>query len=322
MSKQRFVSTNIWSDPWFVDELSISERYLFIYLFTNEHTTIAGIYEMSLRTMGNETGYDKEELVRMLQKMRPKVHYISGWVVLRNTIKNQNYHSPKIRTGIELVLERVPHELKDYIAWPEDWGKVPEASKQQQLLVAEADKFDDSADRKARGRAGQKLRENVVINDNTPVPNLTTPFPVKYGMDTVSHSNSKAVGNSKTAVSSSESSLDYKSIDKSSGSESQKTAGTTGSKKDASYANTDAIYDEVIDLVNPKFRAWYCELFYRLGKDKVFRMASEARADARVDKRKLFSSMLRDVEKELPKRGDATKSVGQIFRESRGHGPT
>lgn len=118
MSKQRMISTAFWSDPWVVDELNPLDRYLFLYFLTNERTNLAGIYELSLRTIANETGIEQEEIKRMLTRLETRVIYENGWVMLRKAIKHQNYKSPKIKQGIDDILQNVPQELIGYIEWP------------------------------------------------------------------------------------------------------------------------------------------------------------------------------------------------------------
>lgn len=141
MSKTRYINTAMWADPWFVDELNPLDRYLFIYLISNGHTTIAGVYEISLRTISFETGLEKDEVTRMLGRLAPKVQYIDGWIVMANGIKNQNYNSPKIKTGIELVLQHVPNQLLVHINWPHDYKpKITEV--EQQKLIPYTDGMD------------------------------------------------------------------------------------------------------------------------------------------------------------------------------------
>ena len=57
--------------------------------------------------------------------------------------------------------------------------------------------------------------------------------------------------------------------------------------------DADALYERLPDLVNDQFRKWYIKQFYRLGSDRVFQMAAVARADARTDSRRYFSTMLK-----------------------------
>lgn len=163
MSKTRYINTKFWSDPWIVDNLNPLDRHLFFYFLTNEHTTIAGVYEISLRTISNEIGLDKDEVVRMLKRLEPKIRYVDGWVIVVNQISHQNYKSPKIKTGIELVLERVPAELIDFIKFPADFN---------------AEKYKTN-------------KQTKLITDDLPSGEFNNSTPDAYGMDTLSHSKAK-----------------------------------------------------------------------------------------------------------------------------------
>lgn len=56
--------------------------------------------------------------------------------------------------------------------------------------------------------------------------------------------------------------------------------------------DADHLFDMLPDLVNPTFKAWYCKMFYALGKDRVLQLASLARQDGK-DNRKYFSHLLK-----------------------------
>ena len=56
----------------------------------------------------------------------------------------------------------------------------------------------------------------------------------------------------------------------------------------------DQLFRELQDLVNPQFKAWYCKMFYKLGRDKVIVLASLARADG-YDQRRYFSKLLKQA---------------------------
>lgn len=60
-----------------------------------------------------------------------------------------------------------------------------------------------------------------------------------------------------------------------------------GKKYDA-----DHLFDQLSDLVNPQFKAWYCKMFYAIGVERVLQLASLARQDGK-DSRKYFSHLLR-----------------------------
>lgn len=137
MSKKRYIDTNFWNDTW-IEQLTREEKYFFLYLITNEQTSIAGVYEISARRMSFETDFDKVEITQMLKKMESKVRYINGWIVLRNGVKSQNYRNDKIKRGIKAILEQCPVELLDYIDYPKDLDievQRPEPEPKQQSLI-------------------------------------------------------------------------------------------------------------------------------------------------------------------------------------------
>lgn len=114
MAKQRMINTKFWSDGFVVDNLNPLDRYLFLYLMTNEKTNISGIYQIPLTVISRETGIDKETLSVMFRTLAPKVYYIDDWVILTNFIKNQNYESPKIKVGIFNELSVIPEKVLKY----------------------------------------------------------------------------------------------------------------------------------------------------------------------------------------------------------------
>ena len=124
MSKQRMINTKFWSDPFVVDDLNPLDRYIFLYLLTNEKANIIGAYEISLKTISNETGIEKDEVFRMISRLESKVTYISGWVVFRKSIKHQNYNSPKIAAAIARELKELPKEVISYIEVPESLQRL------------------------------------------------------------------------------------------------------------------------------------------------------------------------------------------------------
>jgi len=114
MAKQRYVNTKFWNDA-FISHLDPLERYLFLYFLTNEHTNIAGIYELPLRTMAFETGIESEMLIKMIGKMKEKIIYTEEWVCIKNFIKHQSTTSVKVQQGISLELKNVPPHIIDVL---------------------------------------------------------------------------------------------------------------------------------------------------------------------------------------------------------------
>lgn len=112
MAKTRMVNTRFWNDS-FVVELNPLDRYLFLYLLTNEHTNIAGLYELPLKRMANETGIDVEMLPKMIQRLKGKIYYSDGWVGIKNFQKHQSTTSEKVQRGIEIEMDKIPTKIRD-----------------------------------------------------------------------------------------------------------------------------------------------------------------------------------------------------------------
>ena len=114
MAKQRYVNTKFCSDVWIREKLNPLDRYLFLYFLTNEHTNICGVYELPLSMIAFETGIDKEDLTKsMFPRLKPKMYYCDGWVIMMNFIKHQNQNSPKIQAGINIEMKKIPQEIQE-----------------------------------------------------------------------------------------------------------------------------------------------------------------------------------------------------------------
>jgi uncharacterized phage protein (TIGR02220 family) len=113
MSKLRSVSTAFWSDP-FIEDLTPSEKLLFLYLITNDKTNMLGIYEVSIKKISFDTGLNKDIIEKALKEFERllKVKYIKNHIVLVNFIKHQNYNTNMKKSAID-IYNALPNELKD-----------------------------------------------------------------------------------------------------------------------------------------------------------------------------------------------------------------
>jgi len=115
MAKSRIINTKFWSDNW-VRRLDKIDRYLFLYFLTNEHTSICGVYELSLDVMSFETGIEEKELLeKYIPRLQPKMIYVRGWVVLANFQKHQSSTSITVQKGIKVEIEKIPLDIKKTI---------------------------------------------------------------------------------------------------------------------------------------------------------------------------------------------------------------
>ena len=98
-NKQRYINTRFWNDSY-VSQLDPIEKLLFVYLLTNEHTNISGIYELPLKLIATETGLEESMIKKILPRLNNKIRYIDGYVIIKNFVKHQETGSPNVKTGI------------------------------------------------------------------------------------------------------------------------------------------------------------------------------------------------------------------------------
>ncbi len=69
MAKYRNISMNFWTDTKVVDDFTPEDRYIYLYCMTNPHTNLCGCYEVSIRQIANETGYNTDSVERLLRRL-------------------------------------------------------------------------------------------------------------------------------------------------------------------------------------------------------------------------------------------------------------
>jgi 5-methylcytosine-specific restriction endonuclease McrA len=109
MAGYRQIHTQIWKDEWFLD-LDPREKLLFIYLFSNDQSTVSGIYRISRRVIVFETGLDEKFIDKALEKFAKAGKVFTEdcivWVV--NLRKYNESSSPKVRERIARDIEDLP----------------------------------------------------------------------------------------------------------------------------------------------------------------------------------------------------------------------
>ena len=68
MAIYRSVQLSFWTDNKIVDDFTPEDKYFYLYLFTNPQTNLCGCYEVSLSTMSNQLGYNKESVERLIER--------------------------------------------------------------------------------------------------------------------------------------------------------------------------------------------------------------------------------------------------------------
>ncbi|KEI96166.1 DnaD domain protein [Clostridium botulinum] len=67
MAKYRQLHTQFWSDG-FVLDLTPEEKYFYLYLMSNSKTSQCGVYELPLRVIEMETGYNRETVIKLIKR--------------------------------------------------------------------------------------------------------------------------------------------------------------------------------------------------------------------------------------------------------------
>jgi hypothetical protein len=111
----RSVNTRFWEDP-FIEDITPSEKLLFLYLLTNPQANMLGIYEITVKRICYDTGLTREIVTNGLKRFEKaeKVLTWNNFIILPNWLKNQNLNS-NMKTGVLKLFNQLPIELRTNI---------------------------------------------------------------------------------------------------------------------------------------------------------------------------------------------------------------
>lgn len=75
MAIYRNVQLSFWTDNKVEDDFTPEDKYFYMYLLTNPQTNICGCYEVSYNQMSRHTGYNKDTIMRLIERFE-KVHKV------------------------------------------------------------------------------------------------------------------------------------------------------------------------------------------------------------------------------------------------------
>lgn len=121
MAVYRSVHLSFWTDNKVEDDFTPEDKYFYIYLLTNPQTNICGCYEISYSQMTRNTGYNKDTIIRLLERFE-NVHKIIKFdkntkeILILNWYKYNWSKSEKTLAGVENVAKHIKSEvLKKYV---------------------------------------------------------------------------------------------------------------------------------------------------------------------------------------------------------------
>ena len=115
MSVYRTLQLSFWTDNKVQDDFTPEDKYFYLYLLTNPQTNICGCYEISYSEMIIHTGYNKETIIRLLERFE-KVHDLIRFspetkeILILNWYKYNWSKSPLTLKGVRKEAERIKCE--------------------------------------------------------------------------------------------------------------------------------------------------------------------------------------------------------------------
>jgi hypothetical protein len=156
----RKIHTSFWGDS-FIQDLTPEQKYFFLYLLTNDKTKQCGIYEITVRQMCYDTGYNEDTIKKLLEffNSKGKIQYSEETkeIALKNWAKFNDSSSPHVKTCINNELKLVKNRLLiEYIysIYTDAQEEQEEEQEQEQEVNIDFNDFWDLYDKKV----GEKIK--------------------------------------------------------------------------------------------------------------------------------------------------------------------
>ena len=103
MAIYRQVYMKFWNeDSKVVEDFTPEDKYFYLYLLTNPHTSLTGCSEISDKTMARETGYNEETIKRLRERME-KVHHVICYEPSTKEVLILNWHKYNWTSSDKLI---------------------------------------------------------------------------------------------------------------------------------------------------------------------------------------------------------------------------
>ena len=113
--KHRQLNTKLWQQRWF-QNLSHRARYLYLYLLTNPHCNLSGVYEIMDRQVEFDTGLDNvQQVFDELQKVKEVFRFKDFVIVARFPDNHKWKTSWAIGKGYISELEELPEDIIGFV---------------------------------------------------------------------------------------------------------------------------------------------------------------------------------------------------------------
>lgn len=112
MAIKRVVSTDFWTDNKVVDMFSPEDKLFMLYLLTNPHASLLGIYPLSARIAAFEIGYSVEAIKVLLERFERKYGIIS-YSNATQEVAVLNWLKHSVMKGGKPVMDCLENDIKN-----------------------------------------------------------------------------------------------------------------------------------------------------------------------------------------------------------------
>ena len=91
MAIYRNININFWTDTKVSDEFTPEDKYFMLYCLTNNYTNLCGCYEISIKQISKDIGYDTESVEKLLKRFT-EIHKIIFYNKENKELLIKNWH--------------------------------------------------------------------------------------------------------------------------------------------------------------------------------------------------------------------------------------
>jgi DnaD/phage-associated family protein len=112
VAKYRMVRTEFWKNPIVMEEMTPEDKYFYLYLLTNPHTTQIGIYRITKKQMAFDLGYSVESVHSLMERFI-RHHKLIRYNPETRELAIKNWGKDNLEKGGKPVMDCIISELKD-----------------------------------------------------------------------------------------------------------------------------------------------------------------------------------------------------------------
>lgn len=106
------VRTDFWLNPIILEEMTPEDKYFYLYLLTNPHTTQIGIYKITKKQMAFDMGYSIESVESLMNRFIHH-HQLIRYNPDTRELAIKNWGKYNLNKGGKPVLDCIESELRD-----------------------------------------------------------------------------------------------------------------------------------------------------------------------------------------------------------------